>query len=813
MIAVESSLTTFGFTFGPSETTTAWPDRKALSWDRLVEIMTSHLPGPKTGPCIVPATFSGTSRKKDEATQIDVAFLDSDTGVPLDEIVRAVKKMGWTAVVSSTHSHLTRRSEAKQSNWDKFFKSNPGSEPEDFLREEKGYRPVIARGATTAETIDGIVQIDHWPCPKFRVVIPLAKPWRAADYPSQAAANAAWKAAIEALAGALGLPHDQSCTDTSRLFYLPRRPPNGAVPETEVVDGEACDIFSLAAPAVPDLLNGHATKVNGTTHHAAPSYFEYADPITGEYIDLSGWVKSHGRTFLPAKLLQKRRPQTLIGHAVDNKVHIQCPNDGAHTHPQADKATFTSNAGNSTTKGFVFKCMHAHCVTEDRLFFVRKMLEERWIGIDDLTAAEYHLEIDPEAPDDIADPNYWQSVVGEADHAAAPDPADDDQRRADPFLASAITEDEITNIPPREKVYGHFLFRKFISAIGAPGGAGKTAYAFTVALAIATGKDLLNEGVHDPGAVWIYNLEDPRVELLRRVKAALIGHDLKWRDIAGNLYLDSGRDRPLVIAKATRDGGLIAWPQVPDLIAEIKAKGIRLLIVDPFVRSHRVEENYNDQIDFVAALWASIADAADCSILLVHHFKKGGVSGDAGAFRGATALIDASRAAVTLATMSAEEAEKMSVAEKDRWQYIRTDNAKLNLAPPPDGATWLKLWGADLHNGTTDRDSDNVQTVKRWKFKKESALATLQPFELNAVLDLIQEGPEEGVFFTASKRGGSARWAGYILTQRHNLTDNQAADIIAAWIKTGLLIEANYMHPKWRRLVIGVQVDNSKRPT
>ena len=58
-----------------------------------------------------------------------------------------------------------------------------------------------------------------------------------------------------------------------------------------------------------------------------------------------------------------------------------------------------------------------------------------------------------------------------------------------PFPATPITLAEWDNIPPRERVYGHFLFRKFISAIGAPGGAGKTAYAFAIAFAVAVGRD------------------------------------------------------------------------------------------------------------------------------------------------------------------------------------------------------------------------------------------------------------------------------------------------------------------------------------
>jgi hypothetical protein len=393
----------YGFTFGASETATEWTDRQRLPWLRLVELLTTHKTGRKEGRCIVPATFAGTARKKEEAQQIDVAFLDSDTGVPLAEIAAAIARKGWSAVISSTHSHMSRRTEAKLSNWDRFFAKNPVSTPEDFLLEEKGYRPDVAKGATTAETIDGRVQIDHRPCPKFRVVIPLARPWKASDYPSQAAANAAWKSAVEALAEALALPHDQSCTDSSRLFYLPRRPSRGAAPETEVLDGAPCDIFALVRRPPDDLLNGHARHTNG--HAPSLEAFEYDDPITGELFDLRAWARDHGRTFLIAKMLRERRPATLTGLNVENKVHIQCPNDGAHTSSQPDGATFVSNAGHGNTKGFVIHCRHAHCTDKDRLFFVHKMLEERWIEIDDLTDQRFHLEPDPLWDPDDPGPN------------------------------------------------------------------------------------------------------------------------------------------------------------------------------------------------------------------------------------------------------------------------------------------------------------------------------------------------------------------------------------------------------------------------
>ena len=160
-------------------------------------------------------------------------------------------------------------------------------------------------------------------------------------------------------------------------------------------------------------------------------------------------------------------------------------------------------------------------------------------------------------------------------------------------------------------------------------------------VAVALNQAILLEQIHEPGPVWIYNLEDPADELLRRLYAILLEHQIDPQRLLGQLYLDSGRIRPLVIATLSSSGAIVAEPVVDGLIAELQARKIELFIVDPFVKSHRLEENRNEQIDFAAQQWSKVAEQADCAILLLHHFRKGGASGEADAFRGASGLIDA----------------------------------------------------------------------------------------------------------------------------------------------------------------------------
>lgn len=218
----------YGFTFGVYDQTAPWTDVRELTWDALVSLLTTHAVGPKPGTCIVPARFDGGKRTKHKATQIDVVFLDSDSGATLDEIRAAIAKHGWRAIISSTHSHGVTRTTIKRGGWDKYLlTADPAEAAGAYLDEEKGFDPRVAWGARVAADTPDEVTFEHQPCPKFRIAIPLARPWLASSYESQADANAAWKERIEALAAALRLSHDQSCTDTSRLFYLPRRPADG----------------------------------------------------------------------------------------------------------------------------------------------------------------------------------------------------------------------------------------------------------------------------------------------------------------------------------------------------------------------------------------------------------------------------------------------------------------------------------------------------------------------------------------------------------------------------------------------------------
>ena len=370
---------------------------------------------------------------------------------------------------------------------------------------------------------------------------------------------------------------------------------------------------------------------------------------------------------------------------------------------------------------------------------------------------------------------------------------------------------DAASIPPREWLYGTRLIRRFVSVLAAPGGVGKSALALAQAVALATGRGFLGERVHHSVPVWVLNLEDPLDELHRRVAALMRLHRVPREALAGRLFLHSGRSRRVTMG--TLDDSGIAHPDKQALIAACRQHGIGLLVVDPFVKSHRLDENSNDQMDEAATAWAEVAEATGAAVLLVHHVRKGANTGEIEGARGAKSLIDAARSAFLLAPMSPEDAQALSVPEPERWRYVRLDDGKANLAPPAEAAHWYRMESVGLGNGTAAYPAgDHVAAIALWK--PPSAFSDMTVADCNDALDLIAAGPAQGSAFTAQRTGrASERWAGRILIERFGLAEAAAMRVIAAWLKSGLLREEQYYDVPQRKTRMGVAVTDALRPT
>lgn len=371
-----------------------------------------------------------------------------------------------------------------------------------------------------------------------------------------------------------------------------------------------------------------------------------------------------------------------------------------------------------------------------------------------------------------------------------------------PFMATPYQWVDPAHIPPRDVLYGKHYYRKFLSATVSPGGLGKSSNAVVEALAMVTNRDLLNEQPQKALSVWYWNGEDPMEELQRRVAAACVHYKIGPGDLDGRLYVDSGRDKEIVIAKENRGELSIAFPLVEALTAEIKAREIDVLIIDPFVASHAVSENDNTKIEAVVRQWMRVAEEGGCAIELVHHVRKGNGQNETTVEdgRGAGALLAKVRSARVLNGMMKTEAQEIGIEEKERFAFFKVETGKANLAPRGDGAVWRRMIGVPLGNRVNAlEDEVGVPTV----WTKPDVLAELKDHHRVAAVRLVQSGEwREDI--------RASNWVGHAVAQAMELDLDDPKDrntvkrVVHLWCKTGVLkvVQGQDAQRKMRAFVI-----------
>jgi hypothetical protein len=306
--------------------------------------------------------------------------------------------------------------------------------------------------------------------------------------------------------------------------------------------------------------------------------------------------------------------------------------------------------------------------------------------------------------------SWWQTHPAATPAMLPPKPTE--------LKATAFVWRDPKTIPPRKYLYGGHLIRKFASAKFAPGGVGKSILALTEAIAMATGRALLGIAPRQRSHVWYWNGEDPRDETERRIAAICLHFGIKAEELEGWLFIDSGREQEIILAvQNPKTGTTIAKPVVESLIDTMFDNEIDVLIIDPFVSSHRVVENDTMAMEMVAKQWTKIADETDTAIELIHHTRKtGGAEATVEDGRGAVAVLAAVRSAQVLNKMTPDEGTKAGV--ENHREYFKVENGKANLAPPPEGKDWYRIIPVSLGNGDGALldNGDSVGVVVRWKW-------------------------------------------------------------------------------------------------
>ena len=369
------------------------------------------------------------------------------------------------------------------------------------------------------------------------------------------------------------------------------------------------------------------------------------------------------------------------------------------------------------------------------------------------------------------------------------------------------------DLPPTRKwlMKGYFC-RGFVSSVVSPGSVGKTTLRLTQAIELAIGRQLLNQKVFKRTRVLVLSFEDDIIELHRRILAICKHHGVGADEIDGWLFV-----KPMRRVKLARPGKKGNEPIVGELDGMIRRAVARreygLVILDPFVRIHTLQENANDQMDFVADLLTSLAHELNIAVDAPAHVHKGKIApGDADARRGASAQTNADRLDYTLTVMSDEEAEGFGIKDRDRKAYVRLDSAKVNIIPGAMDASWFKLVSVNLGNADEIyTDGDDVQAIECWT--PPETFADTDADLINAILDDIEKGTEDGRRYSNAGAAGQERQA-WRVVQIHCPTKRevQCRDMVRHWLKTKVLFIDDYENPEARKMEKGLFVDAGKRP-
>ena len=343
-------------------------------------------------------------------------------------------------------------------------------------------------------------------------------------------------------------------------------------------------------------------------------------------------------------------------------------------------------------------------------------------------------------------------------------------------------------INPRQWLLGNLLMRENITMLSSPGGIGKTTTAILMALAVITGRDdLLNQHVFEKGKVWIVTGEDDEIEIMRRLRAACIANGLREEDVFPHIVITACRSRPLVLAVADGDGHPMLGPDAAKFEQIIEKHHFGLVILDPLVKTHRLNENNNTAMDFLSTLLNGICYRTGCAMLVSHHSRK--ANGDDGTsrdqVRGASSLVDSARINLVVRPMTKAEGERYEIPPDDLDTYLRVVDVKRNLARAGKGL-WIELKAEPIGNDKVDPRypvGDIVQAGVAWR--PPSLLGDVTRQEIDAVFARLREGPEGESAFSPNPQAGEA-WAGEVLIQLARRSRIQATQIIAEWHRTGV---------------------------
>jgi hypothetical protein len=368
------------------------------------------------------------------------------------------------------------------------------------------------------------------------------------------------------------------------------------------------------------------------------------------------------------------------------------------------------------------------------------------------------------------------------------------------------------DIPRRPWIARGYLMRGAVTVLSGPGSAGKSSMIVAWASCATTGSSFRNFKVTSNTRFAVYNVEDDADEQKRRFSAMFQRLGLTPDAFQDRLAIIGPTEAGQLIRTSPGGGTMVSTEAMDEIERFFETFKPDVACFDPFVELHDADENDNTAVRAVMAFLRRMAARHNCSVLVLHHSRKGvGDPGDPDSLRGASAIVGAARVVLTINVMSKEEAKSFGIPEERRRTYFRLDGAKSNYAPIEE-AEWFERQEMRLDNDSDGEPADGVAVA--WPWKPPSTFADASPVQINQVLDILNAPPDGWLYAAGTGVGSnSSRWVGTVLIRELGCTDEQAKAMIKAWLKSGLLYEEDYHDTEQRKKKRGVRVNSTKRPS
>jgi hypothetical protein len=182
-------------------------------------------------------------------------------------------------------------------------------------------------------------------------------------------------------------------------------------------------------------------------------------------------------------------------------------------------------------------------------------------------------------------------------------------------LRRSLPTIRVGDVEPLQDPSDHWLIEELWSAraVGVLGGApklGKTWTAVDLALSVASGTPALGRfAVKDPGTVLFFAAEDPPPRIRERFAAIARYRGLEIQELDVHLL-----DVPVLKLDSCRDRR-----RLQETVRTLRPK---LLVIDPLVRTHSIDENSSTAIAALLSFLRRLERHHETAILITHHTRK-----------------------------------------------------------------------------------------------------------------------------------------------------------------------------------------------